>query len=118
MKTITVRTPSGNSHIKIHAGVFKELGAEVRKVFAGAQIVLITDHHIARRYRKPAENSLKRSGFKVVTLVIPAGESTKTVQTASRLWGDMIRTQIHRDHAVVALGGGVVGDMAGFVAAT
>jgi 3-dehydroquinate synthase len=79
---------------------------------------LVTDSRVAKRYRGLVESLLARRGFPVSTTVVPAGEKSKSVSTLSRIWRDLARSGCDRSACVVALGGGVVGDLAGFAAAS
>lgn len=85
---------------------------------AVSSVVIITNREVDRHYGDPLRASLIQQGFSYHTLVVPVGERYKSLQTASRLYGDLIQHKIDRKAVIVALGGGVIGDLAGFVAAT
>jgi hypothetical protein len=80
--------------------------------------VIISNRDIDRHYGDTVRASLDDCGLFHSTLLIPAGERYKSLETASRLYGDFIQRKIDRKSVVIALGGGVIGDLAGFVAAT
>ena len=84
----------------------------------GGPVVLIADDHVAGLYSSRSLESLRQAGYDVHLLTFPAGEDSKTVDTVSRLWEGMIAAGLDRRGTVVALGGGVAGDLAGFAAAT
>ncbi|MBI4417872.1 MAG: 3-dehydroquinate synthase [Ignavibacteriales bacterium] len=82
------------------------------------QLVVITDRNVAHRYLPPIQRHLVSSGYAVTPIVVPPGESQKSLSTAGRIYAQMLRARVGRGGAVLALGGGVIGDLAGFVAAT
>lgn len=105
--------------VRIGAGVLPRLGAHVRAVpeLADAErALLITDENVAPLYRADAKAALVEAGFRVSDVAVPAGEDSKSLQVAGEIWEAMAQLSLGRDCVVVALGGGVVGDLAGFVA--
>lgn len=86
------------------------------KVIAGRRVFVISDDHVAPLYLDQIKNIL--GALYVGAYVIPAGEASKSLQQAETVMGEMIRVGLDRKSLVLALGGGVVGDLAGFVAAT
>ena len=92
--------------------------AEAAEHLPGRRVALVSDAHVAPLYADAAEARLAAAGRHVLRLVVPAGEGSKSV----RVWDDLLRALagdgFGRDDAVLALGGGVVGDLAGFVAAS
>jgi 3-dehydroquinate synthase len=93
----------------------KEVLGETRR---GKQIPLmvITDRRVARHYLATVRSSLRRSGYRTRSVVLPAGERTKSFRHLERVLRGMARAGMTRDSAVIALGGGVIGDLAGFAA--
>jgi 3-dehydroquinate synthase len=81
-------------------------------------IVIITDRTVGKLYLIHVENSLKHHGFLSQAVVLPPGEHQKSLRTANRIFTELIKNRVGRSAAIVALGGGVIGDLAGFVAAT
>lgn len=79
-------------------------------------VFVVTDRNVARHYLKFVTGSLNRGGFRVRNYVLPAGEGTKNLKSLSRLLNEMVRRGLTRDSLVAALGGGVIGDIAGFAA--
>jgi 3-dehydroquinate synthase len=84
----------------------------------GRRCALITDTHVARLYAKQAERSLRAAGFDCLRITVAAGEQAKRVSNLQACWDLLAAHRLERSSFVVALGGGVVGDLAGFVAAT
>ena len=119
MKTLTVALERRSYEIHIGSGLLAGAGAAVRAVCPRAgRLFLVTDSHVAPLYARKLEESLTGAGFEVARHVIPAGESSKCAGQLSELWEQMMDVPLTRTDAVIALGGGVVGDLAGFAAAT
>ncbi len=107
--------------VRIGAGVLDALGRNLRSFerFARAQDVLvITDSNVGPLYLARTRKALTAEGFKVREITVPAGEPSKSIDVAAEIWSAMAQLSLGRDCLVVALGGGVVGDLAGFVAST
>lgn len=107
--------------VRIGAGALDGLGQRMRAVEALAsmeRVLVITDANVAPLYRDQAKASLAAEGFRVSDIVVPAGEETKSLAVAGEIWEAMAQLSLERDCVVVALGGGVVGDLAGFIAST
>ena len=80
--------------------------------------ILVCDEKIVDQIGKPVEASLNQAGIRSTMLVVPSGEENKSVQSLAKLWEQMLLSKSDRKSVVVAIGGGVVGDLAGFAAAT
>lgn len=107
--------------VRIGQSVLAGLGASLAKIDSVAKasrLLIITDSNVAPLYLGAAKASLKEAGFRVSDIVVPAGEDSKSLAVAGEIWEAMAGLALSRDCAVVALGGGVVGDLAGFVAST
>lgn len=116
MKTIEVKA-SGAYQVKIGRGLLDRLGQELAALAAGS-VLLVTDGNVAPLYLERAKKSLEKSGFTVHTAVIPAGEHSKNLENYAELLRLLAEKHLTRTDTVAALGGGVVGDLAGFAAAT
>lgn len=106
--------------VRIGSGVLGGLGAHMRRapaVSAAERVCVIADANVAPLYLDAAKGSLAEEGYRVSDIVVPAGEESKSLAVAGEVWEAMASLALGRDCAVVALGGGVVGDLAGFVAA-
>ena len=106
----------GGSSIRVGRGLFENAGAIAREVAPAHRYALITDSNVGPLYAEKVRNQLEKGTAEVLT--IPAGESNKTRESWARLTDQMLAKKFGRDSVVIALGGGVVGDLAGFVAAT
>lgn len=106
------------SAIDVGNGLLHRLAEILRVDLKDRTAALISDEHVFSLYGKPVAEQLTRLSRRVETMVLPAGESTKSTERLAELWRQFARTNLHRDSLVVAIGGGVVGDLAGFAAAT
>ena len=106
----------GGSSIRVGRGLFDQAGAITREVAPAHRYALITDFNVGPLYAEKVRNQLENGSAEILT--IPAGEPNKTRESWARLTDQMLAKKFGRDSVVIALGGGVVGDLAGFVAAT
>lgn len=119
MRTLTVPLPGREYDILIRPGLLPQAGGYICSVVPQARkVALVTDAHVAPLYGETVAHSLSRAGFQVETFVVPAGEQSKCSKQLARLWSSFAQFGLTRTDCVVALGGGVVGDLAGFAAAT
>lgn len=105
--------------VRIGSEVLQGLGAYLKRIGATAKaprLLVITDSNVAPLYLAEVKASLKSAGYRVSDIVVPAGEESKSLEVVGEIWEAMASLKLGRDCAVVALGGGVVGDLAGFVA--
>jgi 3-dehydroquinate synthase len=93
-------------------------GGEILPVMRRRHAVVVTDQHVAQHWLKPLQASLAAAGVAQHTVVLPPGEETKDLDHFGRLAGEILAYGIERGSMLVALGGGVVGDLTGFAAAT
>lgn len=96
----------------------EDLGAQTAQVIEGRTTLLVTDEHVAALYLERAKASLEEAGFSVHTFVVAPGETSKSMETYFALLNHMAEIPLTRTDCAVALGGGVVGDLTGFAAAT
>ena len=114
----TVHVCASRSYdVKIGAGLLAAVGQEVRAV-TGGSVLVVTDETVAPLYLAKVYQSLTAAGLRVFTASVPAGERSKCVEYYVNLLNILAAKNLTRTDAVVALGGGVVGDLAGFAAAT
>jgi 3-dehydroquinate synthase len=104
--------------IHIGCGEHDGLGNFARKRCSGSCAIVVTDEHVGPQHEPAVTRSLQQSGFIVNSATLPAGEAIKSLSSASRLYDVLADLQADRRTLVVPLGGGVIGDLAGFVAAT
>ena len=104
--------------VAVQPGVRQRVGAWLRAAGLEGPVALVSDATVAALHGDAVQASLEAAGYRVARLVFPAGEAHKTVATVQRLWEGFLQAGLERGSTVVALGGGVVGDLAGFAAAT
>ncbi len=104
--------------VKIGSGLLSSLGAEVTSVTKACIVAIVSDSNVWPLYGEIAVNSLKNAGFSVISYVFPAGESSKNGKTYLDLMNFLAENHVSRSDCLIALGGGVVGDLTGFAAAT
>ena len=103
--------------VLIGAGAISSCGELISRVLKPARCVVVTDSNVAPLYAEAVEISLAHAGFQPVRVVVPAGESSKSLTQIGVICDAMIEAGLDRSSLLVALGGGVVGDLAGFAAA-
>lgn len=115
---IPVNLGSRSYRIQVAPGALGTVGAELAKLRVGHKAVLVSDPAVTRLHGEPVATSLRAAGFDVIGISIPEGEQAKQLETARKMWDHLLDAGCDRTATVVALGGGAVGDLAGFVAAT
>ncbi len=118
MHTLCVNLPGREYDIKIEKGIFERSGKLIAEIHKPCRIAVVTDSNVEPLYGKAMLNSLADSGFKASIITVPAGESSKSIEKLSYLYSEMLSLGITRTDLIVALGGGVVGDLTGFCAST
>jgi len=114
---VTVALGPRSYGIKVGAGLLATLGPEALPLPLGKNCAVISDSNVAPLYGARAMESLRNAGFRPVEITIPAGEKSKSLEHTERVCERMIEAGLDRKAWIAALGGGVVGDLAGFVAA-
>lgn len=117
MRKVTVKA-SRTYDVLIGNGLLPTLGEEVRKVCKAAKAAIVSDTNVHPLYGRVAAASLAKAGLEVVEFVIPAGEESKNGTVYLELVNFLAENQMTRSDCLIALGGGVVGDLTGFAAAT
>lgn len=119
MKTLHVNLGERSYDILIADRLLDRAGEEIKKVCPKARrLFVVTDSNVFPLYLTRLANSLTAAGFEMTALTVPAGEHSKCASELTNLWEKMLASGLTRTDAVVALGGGVVGDLSGFAAAT
>lgn len=104
--------------IYVGTGSLSSFGPTCRQHGIPDSVVLISDRNVAYHHLKPLVNDLIHHNFKVTTIVVPPGETQKSLRRANTIFTEMLKKRIPRNSAVIAFGGGVIGDLAGFIAST
>jgi 3-dehydroquinate synthase len=118
METVHVALGDRSYDIVIGEGLLKTAGERCKELGLGPACLLVTDSNVSPLYGNELIGNLRQSGFRTSIADVPAGEQSKSVEQLGRLWGEAIDAGLDRASFVVALGGGVVGDLSGFVAAS
>jgi len=115
-----VKVPLGDRsyRILIGRGLLSRLGVECSRLQLGRRCAIISDRNVAPRFAKIAQHSLKQAGFDSFLITVPAGETAKSMKTVESCYDQLAMHRLERNSFIIALGGGVVGDLAGFVAAS
>ena len=117
MNTVTV-SASKTYEIRIGGGLLPNLGAEVKRLGKAQKFCVVSESNVFPLYGKTVVTSLENAGFSVVTYVFPAGEESKNGSVFLDLLNFLAQNGLTRSDMIVALGGGVTGDLAGFAAAS
>jgi 3-dehydroquinate synthase len=109
-----------NSHaVQVGRGLLADIGGLAKRSgIAGGRCAVITDSNVGQLYATPVIDSLERHGFGPQLVEIPPGEPSKSLATIEQVYQRLAAAELDRDSAIFALGGGVIGDLAGFAAAT
>lgn len=116
--TLRVTTPGGSYPIYVGAGMLDQLPQRLDEVGVGERLWLISDTDVLPLHGARVEQIVRDAGRTIGSFAIPAGEAHKTLATAAQVHDWLLGNGVERGDTVVALGGGVVGDLAGFAAAT
>lgn len=103
--------------IYIERGILSQASEKIKEVFSGKKVMIISDDQVYSYHGECLKEQLEKS-FECYSVVIPHGETSKSIHTLPEIYSELIQAKLSRTDLIVALGGGVVGDLAGFVAAT
>ncbi len=118
MKTLKVDLKERSYPIYIESGCLDRIGEFLSKHYKGERAAVITDSIVKNYYSAVVEKSIKDKGFDVELIEMPPGEKFKTLSVVESIYDRLLEKNFSRDSIIISLGGGVVGDLAGFVAAT
>jgi 3-dehydroquinate synthase len=114
---VPVDIPGHACRVMVGRGLIPRAGEWIRETGCRGACAIITDENVARHHNATVQRSLEAAGYRVHVFTVPSGEESKAISVAEDLCDRMIAAGLDRSSFVVALGGGVVGDLAGFVAA-
>ena len=106
------------SQVVVAKGLMAEAGGRIRDALGGQTAAVVTDQNVAAHHLQALTEQLQQAGYRVECHILAPGEGSKSLDTYARLLGFLHQSGITRTDCVVALGGGVVGDVAAFAAAT
>ena len=118
MTEITVNLGGRSYPIVVGAGALRSIGPRLARLSVGRRAALISDRTILGLYGRAVLDHLKTAGFAVEEILVPEGETAKVLAVAEQCWERCLDARLDRSSTLLALGGGAVGDVAGFVAAT
>ena len=118
MKTLTVNLGDRSYPIYVGAGILARAGEFLQAAGLRGKVAVVSNSTVAKLYIEPVNEALTRAGFEVVTMLIPDGEEHKNLDSLAMIYDRLVRARFERKSIILALGGGVVGDLAGFAAAT
>lgn len=118
MKTLRVNLKENSYDIQIGAGLLHRAGELIRTVYPGKRAVLVSDIQIWKLHGKALIDSLTEVGIEPQSVILPQGEQVKQLSNLEKLYTAFVEAGLTRSDIVIAFGGGVIGDLAGFAAAT
>ncbi|MER0239813.1 3-dehydroquinate synthase [Fulvimarina sp. MAC8] len=116
-RTITVPLGDRSYDIVIGPGLIDEAGRRIKAVLPGARVAIVTDENVAKVHLDRLKIALEAEGVEHRAIILPAGEKTKSYGGLERVVEEVIKGRFERGDAVLAFGGGVIGDLAGFASA-
>ncbi len=118
MRIVTVDLGSRSYQIRIGQDLLSQPCRDYARLDFGKRCAIISDTNVARRYGAKVRQTLSAAGFDTIQITVPAGETAKSLKSVQLCYDRLAAHRLERKSFIVALGGGVVGDLAGFVAAT
>ena len=116
LRSITVSLGPRTYDVVVGKGLLRQAGTAIRNLGFAGHVVILTDANVSRLYSEPLRSSLLQAGLSCSEEIIPSGETSKSFSVAEKLCEALARERVDRSGIIIALGGGVVGDLAGFVA--
>ena len=115
---VNVNLPKNGYEIVIENGAIQKVGTWLSQLWKAQKVAVITDNHVGSLYASQVVKSLESKGFTVVSYEFLEGEASKNLTTVQKVYEFLAKNGMTRSDGILALGGGVVGDLAGFVAST
>ena len=114
---IEVRTGQHSYRVLIGYQLLETIAGAIKEKLSPSRCAIISDTNVAPLFAERIRKSLTPAGFEPALITVPAGEQSKTLEQAGAVCGEMLRARLDRQSFVIGLGGGVIGDLSGFVAA-
>ncbi len=118
MQEVRINLAERSYAISIDCGILRDLGKRIRDFAFSRSIAVISNPVVYDLYGAVLAHSLTREGFELTEIIVPDGEEHKTLEWAGKIYGELLKSRLDRRSAIIALGGGVIGDLAGFAAST
>ncbi|MCT4607446.1 MAG: 3-dehydroquinate synthase [Marinisporobacter sp.] len=117
MSTLKVNLPQKSYPIWIQKGILNHIGQEIKKIYKNRKIAIITDFNVEKLYGERIKEQLS-TDFEIKMIVVEPGEKSKSIDVLQNVYNELLEFEITRGDLIIAFGGGVVGDLTGFAAAT
>lgn len=117
-KQIHVSLNQNSYNITIQRNLINNIGAEVKKIHICKKIFIITDHNVSKIYMSQVTKNLQTCGFAIESISLNAGEQSKSLTILPSIYNALAKFKLNRTDLIIVLGGGVIGDIGGFVAST
>ena len=117
-KNLFVDLKENSYNILIEKGLVNKLGEELKNIYFGEKIFIITDENVDKYYGSKVKDELDKIGYKTRKMVLAPGEKTKSFSTLPSIYNELLDFKLTRKELIITLGGGVIGDLGGFVAST
>lgn len=118
MDTVRVKLKERSYDICIGSNILSDIGSRLKPLKTSPKTAIISNPTVFKLYGRKVRDSIKRAGFNVKTVIVPDGEKYKDINTVQKIYGELLKHRLDRKSALIALGGGVIGDITGFVAST
>ncbi|HQY88806.1 MAG TPA: 3-dehydroquinate synthase [Tepidisphaeraceae bacterium] len=118
MSIVMVTLPDASYGISVRAGLIAGAGHVLPDIVDTRKVAIVTDKNVGAIYLEPLQASLREHGYEPISVTIETGEDHKTFESVQKVYDQLLAARIERSTPMIALGGGIVGDLAGFVAAT
>lgn len=118
MQKIDINLLQNSYAIWIKRGIINNIGNEIKKIYQNKKIAIVTDTNVNKLYGKEIKDNLEENGFKVKMIIVNPGEESKSLDVLKYLYDELLDFKITRKDFMIALGGGVIGDLTGFAAST
>jgi 3-dehydroquinate synthase len=118
MQEIKIDLAERSYSIAMECGILEDLGKTIRSFQFSRKIAVVSNPVVHDLYGNVLAQSLTDEGFELTEIIVPDGEEYKTLEWAGTIYGELLKAQLDRRSAIIALGGGVIGDLAGFAAST
>lgn len=117
-KEILIDLKERSYKLEIKKGLLDEIDQKIKNIKNYNKVVIITDENVANLYLERISKTLQKENFLVYSIIIPAGEKSKNLHEAEKIYEKLVENKITRGDLIITFGGGVVGDLGGFVAST
>lgn len=115
---LRVELPQNSYDIIIEKNILKRIDIEIKEIFSGEKIFILTDENVDKYYGEKVYSILEKAGYNVKKMVVEAGEKSKSFSSLQNIYNEFLDFKFTRTDLIITLGGGVIGDLGGFVAST